>query len=77
MNPGKDQLAKELYERIFKAEESNDLPRLLDPTILNLAKELAATFDQESPDVGIPSAACYNRCRLNAGGVSAGKRAVD
>jgi tetratricopeptide (TPR) repeat protein len=57
MRANRDQLVKDLYDRISSAEQSKDLPRLLDPELLDLVGELAATFDQDAPDVGTPAAA--------------------
>jgi hypothetical protein len=56
MRGNQDRLVKDLYDRISSAEHSRDLPRLLDPALLDLARELAATFDQDAPDVATPSA---------------------
>lgn len=57
MRGNRDQLVKEVYDRISSAEQSKDLPELLDPALLDLAGELAATFDQDVPDVAAPPAA--------------------
>jgi tetratricopeptide (TPR) repeat protein len=57
MRANRDQLVRDLYDWISSAEQPKDLPRLLDPALLDLARELAATFDQDAPDVATPAAA--------------------